>query len=60
VWLFNPRGADRQDDHEVVVLVTGRIADRTADGRTAAEGLKMNHARPVIARQLWILAGYHP
>jgi hypothetical protein len=60
VWLFNPRGADRWDDHFAVVLSTGRIEGRTDTGRTTIECLKMNHPRPLTARQLWILAGYYP
>jgi hypothetical protein len=60
VWLFNPRGAEPWDRHFRVDAATGRIEGLTEVGRVTVECLKMNHARPLAARRLWILAGYYP
>jgi len=59
VLLFNPR---TQKWHEHFVWIAGgrRLMGLTPIGRATIERLKINQDRLLIARSLWIKAGYHP
>ena len=59
VALFNAR---TQDWHEHFRWIDGarRIQGLTPTGRATVERLRMNQARVVVARALWVKANCHP
>lgn len=59
VPLFNPR-QDIWIDHFRWLEDGTIIHGLTAIGRATVETLNMNHPDVVVARQLWVTAGWHP
>jgi len=59
VRIFNPR---RQEWAEHFVWSEGatRIDGTTATGRATVAALHMNRPSLVLARRLWVAAGWHP
>jgi hypothetical protein len=59
VPLFNPR-ADSWNEHFEWVDNGAVIRGKTPRGRATVLALNMNHPDMVAARQLWVMAGWHP
>lgn len=59
VRLFNPR-RDEWKAHFLWADGGLRIAGRTPIGRATVAALKLNLASRILARRLWISAGWHP
>jgi hypothetical protein len=59
VDLFNPR-TQAWTDHFTWSQDGSRVLGLTPSGRATVERLRMNRERLVIARQLWVQAGWHP
>ena len=57
--LFNPR-TDHWQEHFQWDKDSVRIIGKTPKGRRTIATLNMNHPDVVSARQLWVLAGWHP
>ncbi len=59
VPLFNPR-IDSWDEHFEWIDNGTVIHGKTPQGRATIVALNMNHPDMVAARQLWVIAGWHP
>lgn len=59
IRLFNPRTDDWAEHFEWQFGGTV-IAGLTAIGRSTVHALKLNRPDVVAARELWVLAGWHP
>jgi len=59
VRLFNPR-FQNWDDHFSWNKTSDRIIGLTPIGRATVIALNLNRSSLVLARQLWIIAGWHP
>jgi len=59
VRLFNPRKQQWKRHFEWSADGT-RIIGKTDCGRATVAALRMNHVTIVIARQNWVVAGWHP
>lgn len=59
VRLFHPRN-DRWDVHFEWDQSSVYIRGLTSIGRATVQRLNMNHPDVVLARQLWVAAGWHP
>lgn len=57
--LFHPR-SDRWLDHFEWADEGAVVRGKTPIGRAAVIALQMNHPDIVIARRLWMAAGWHP
>ena len=59
VPLFNPR-MQRWSEHFMWIDNAQRVLGLTPIGRATVERLRINQDSMVIARSLWVKAGYHP
>jgi len=59
VTVFNPRQQEWAD-HFVWAEGATRIDGRTAMGRATVAALQLNRPSLVLARKLWVAAGWHP
>lgn len=59
VALFNPRTQDWRE-HFRWIDGARRVQGLTPTGRATVERLRMNQARVVVARALWVKANCHP
>ena len=59
VRLFNPRAQNWEDHFEWIETGT-LIRGKSPIGRATIAALNMNHPDVVLARQLWVMAGWHP
>jgi hypothetical protein len=57
--LFNPR-TQRWSDHFEWVDEFTRLRGLTPEGRSTIERLKINRPAMTVARQRWVLSGFHP
>ena len=57
--LFNPR-QQTWSEHFRWIDNSIRLEGITATGRATVERLKMNRPAIVIARQRWVIGGFHP
>ncbi|MFN2219805.1 MAG: HNH endonuclease, partial [Anaerolineae bacterium] len=57
--LFNPR-TQHWSEHFAWSQEGTRILGLTASGRATVEALRLNNPNIVLARRLWVLAGWHP
>lgn len=59
VRVFNPR-QEKWSEHFVWSEGATRIDGTTAIGRATVAALQLNRPRLVLARRLWVAAGWHP